>query len=121
VQPLQQPQCLVGEVLAEQHPRQHEMFRLTEVAQLVVDTEAALLHPKDGRGDVALGEQQSSPLGRDGAQEVGHGRVGDLIGFVDRLQRAAASPAAWRIHASVTRRWRETGCRRTGGTVECPP
>src|SRR6266542_271601 len=71
-QPLQQPQRLVGPVLGEQHPRQHQVLRLPGVARLVVWAEAALPGPAGGCGGVALGQQQPRPLRRDRVEQAGY-------------------------------------------------
>jgi hypothetical protein len=87
VQPLQQSERLVGAVLGEQHPREHEILRLPGVARLIVGAEATLLCSAGGRGDVTLGQQQPRPLRRDGVEQAGHrrARCGPL-GLAHRLQ-----------------------------------
>ena len=61
-QPVQQRDRLVGQILREEHARQHQILRLAGVAHLVVRAQAALVRPADGRDEVALGQQQPSPL-----------------------------------------------------------
>src|SRR5687768_3023584 len=55
-QPLEQPQCLVGLVLREQHPRKDKVLTLSEVARLILYTQPTLGAPAGGIVHLALGE-----------------------------------------------------------------
>ena len=75
VEPPQQCECLGGAVLGDQHPGQHQILRLPQVAGLIVRAEAALFHPAGSRDDLALRQQQPRPLRRNRVEQAGHIRA----------------------------------------------
>ena len=104
VQPLQEPQRLLGLLLGEQDPGQDQVLGLPRIAWLVVGMQAALVRPAGGRCDLALGQQQPSRLRRDGVEPGGHVRArGDPPGLVHRRQGPSVVARACRIQAKVTR------------------
>ena len=103
VQPVQQRERLGGPLLGQQHPGQHQVSRLPRVVRLVVRVEAALFRPARGRGQVALGQQQPRPLRRDRVEQAGRVPAQTCMASPIASRAPAGSPAACRIHASVTR------------------
>jgi hypothetical protein len=86
VEPSEECERLIGLVLRKQHARQHEVRWLSRIVRIVCWAEGALGCPPRGCVDVALREQESCPLRRNGVEQVAHGRVGGSLGLSHGVQ-----------------------------------
>ena len=82
VQPVQQGERLPGPVLGEQDPGPNQVPGLTCVVWLIVRAEAVLLREPGRCSEVALGQQQPGPPGRNGVEQARRARRG-LSGLGD--------------------------------------
>ncbi len=70
------------------------MLGLRWIARLVVGAEAFLFRPAGRSGQVALGQQQPRPFGRDGVEQAVHGGARrELRGLADGGQGTGLIPA----------------------------
>ena len=90
------PQRLLGSLLGEQHPGQHQILTLARVAGLVLRAKAACPDPADGGVDVALDEGEAGPLGRHRVNQTDdHRAQRDPFGLPEGVQ--GAGPVALRL------------------------
>jgi len=85
VQSAQQRERLPGPALGEQDPGQHQIPGLTRIVWLIVRAEAGLRRETGRSGQVALGQQQPGPPGRNRVEQARRAWCG-LFGLGDRLQ-----------------------------------
>ena len=92
---LQQSHCLTNGVVcpvalisSEQHPRQGNVLKLAQVAEIVLNRQSAVTHPVDGFNQPSLGEPHPYPRRRYGTHIGGEGIHIETLCLVEQVESA---------------------------------